>query len=270
MSRSADVASSSHRSAFPVQPCLRTSSASAAAMAGHLRIGRGAGIGAQAEVMLDLDPGRQSAREALLNRRLLPANRHPDEERKKEERTCSGSRRCVTFRANWYRLAATAEDPPRVSIIQSAAHYLSREPCGSAMLWQVQRFRRTSAGLCRHQPPRLKLLHQAVHQSRALRCRKPIWTATARWTMARIDDFLLLFSVNRAALNRRLTELMRRVWRGLRRWHQANPIGARRRPTTTFRPSFTVCSSTIRCNIPVPTFDYLVSTKPSNKRNATS
>ena len=43
---------------------------------------------------------------------------------------------------------------------------------------------------------------------------------------AAIDDFLLLFSVNRAGLySYGSQKLMRRVWRGLRRWHQANPIG---------------------------------------------
>jgi cyclopropane-fatty-acyl-phospholipid synthase len=43
---------------------------------------------------------------------------------------------------------------------------------------------------------------------------------------AQIHDFLLLFSVNRAALySYGSQKLMRRVWRGLRRWHQANPIG---------------------------------------------
>ena len=41
-----------------------------------------------------------------------------------------------------------------------------------------------------------------------------------------IHDFLLLFSVNRAGLySYGSQKLMRRVWRGLRRWHQANPIG---------------------------------------------
>src|SRR5262245_61869931 len=43
---------------------------------------------------------------------------------------------------------------------------------------------------------------------------------------AKIHDFLLLFSVNRAALYSYGSQrLMRRTWRGLRRWHQANPIG---------------------------------------------
>jgi hypothetical protein len=43
---------------------------------------------------------------------------------------------------------------------------------------------------------------------------------------AAIHDFLLLFSVNRAGLYAYGSQkLMRRVWRGLRRWHQANPIG---------------------------------------------
>jgi cyclopropane-fatty-acyl-phospholipid synthase len=43
---------------------------------------------------------------------------------------------------------------------------------------------------------------------------------------AAIHDFLLLFSVNRAGLYSYGSQrLMRRVWRGLRRWHQANPIG---------------------------------------------
>ena len=41
-----------------------------------------------------------------------------------------------------------------------------------------------------------------------------------------LHDFLLLFSVNRAGLySYGSQKLMRRVWRGLRRWHQANPIG---------------------------------------------
>ena len=43
---------------------------------------------------------------------------------------------------------------------------------------------------------------------------------------AQIHDFLMLFSVNRAALYSYGTQkLMRRLWRSLRRWHQANPIG---------------------------------------------
>src|SRR6187200_883140 len=43
---------------------------------------------------------------------------------------------------------------------------------------------------------------------------------------AKIHDFLMLFSVNRAALYSYGTQkLMRRLWRSLRRWHQANPIG---------------------------------------------
>ena len=43
---------------------------------------------------------------------------------------------------------------------------------------------------------------------------------------AAIHDFLLLFSVNRAGLYAYGSQkLMRRGWRGLRRWHQANPIG---------------------------------------------
>jgi cyclopropane-fatty-acyl-phospholipid synthase len=43
---------------------------------------------------------------------------------------------------------------------------------------------------------------------------------------AAIHDFLLLFSLNRAGLySYGSQKLMRRVWRGLRRWHQANPIG---------------------------------------------
>ncbi|MBR0799592.1 class I SAM-dependent methyltransferase [Bradyrhizobium jicamae] len=43
---------------------------------------------------------------------------------------------------------------------------------------------------------------------------------------ATIRDFLLLFSVNRAGLySYGSQKLMRRVWRSLRRWHQANPIG---------------------------------------------
>jgi cyclopropane-fatty-acyl-phospholipid synthase len=43
---------------------------------------------------------------------------------------------------------------------------------------------------------------------------------------AAIHDFLLLFSINRTGLYRYGSQrLMRRIWRGLRRWHQANPIG---------------------------------------------
>ena len=42
-----------------------------------------------------------------------------------------------------------------------------------------------------------------------------------------IYDFLLLFSVNRSHLYGHATQkLMHRLWRALRRWHQANPIGA--------------------------------------------
>ena len=43
---------------------------------------------------------------------------------------------------------------------------------------------------------------------------------------AAIHDFLMLFSVNRGGLySYGSHKIMRRVWRGLRRWHQANPIG---------------------------------------------
>ncbi len=41
-----------------------------------------------------------------------------------------------------------------------------------------------------------------------------------------VDDLLMLFSVNRAGLGAHGSQkLLRRVWRALRRWHQANPIG---------------------------------------------
>jgi cyclopropane-fatty-acyl-phospholipid synthase len=43
---------------------------------------------------------------------------------------------------------------------------------------------------------------------------------------AAIHVFLLLFSVNRVRLySYGSQKLMRGVWRGMRRWHQANPIG---------------------------------------------
>ena len=43
---------------------------------------------------------------------------------------------------------------------------------------------------------------------------------------AQIHDFLLLFSVNRAGLYSYGSQrLMRRLWRAMRRWQQANPIG---------------------------------------------
>jgi cyclopropane-fatty-acyl-phospholipid synthase len=42
-----------------------------------------------------------------------------------------------------------------------------------------------------------------------------------------IHDFLLLFSVNRSGLGGHASQkLIRKVWRALRRWHQANPVGA--------------------------------------------
>jgi hypothetical protein len=49
---------------------------------------------------------------------------------------------------------------------------------------------------------------------------------------------------------------MRRVWRGLRRWHQANPIGL---AAAHARHHYDIstelnCSSTTRCNIPAPIF----------------
>jgi cyclopropane-fatty-acyl-phospholipid synthase len=88
-----------------------------------------------------------------------------------------------------------------------------------------------------------------------------------------IHDFLLLFSVNRTGLySYGSQKLMRRVWRGLRRWHQANPIrlaAAHAATTTTSRPNFTACSSTIRCNIPALIFE-TPSMKRSNRRSATS
>lgn len=41
-----------------------------------------------------------------------------------------------------------------------------------------------------------------------------------------VHDFLMLFSVNRSALySYGSQKAMRKIWRGLRRWHQANPIG---------------------------------------------
>jgi cyclopropane-fatty-acyl-phospholipid synthase len=41
-----------------------------------------------------------------------------------------------------------------------------------------------------------------------------------------VHDFLQLFSVNRSGLAGHASQrVLRRVWRGLRRWHQANPIG---------------------------------------------
>jgi len=41
-----------------------------------------------------------------------------------------------------------------------------------------------------------------------------------------IQDLLMLFSVNRSALySQGSQKLLRNVWRGLRRWHQANPVG---------------------------------------------
>ncbi|MGB7260317.1 MAG: class I SAM-dependent methyltransferase, partial [Pseudolabrys sp.] len=43
---------------------------------------------------------------------------------------------------------------------------------------------------------------------------------------AAVHDFLLLFSLNRSGLYTYGSQkLLRRLWRGLRRWHQANPIG---------------------------------------------
>jgi cyclopropane-fatty-acyl-phospholipid synthase len=42
-----------------------------------------------------------------------------------------------------------------------------------------------------------------------------------------IRDFILLFSVNRAGLAGHGSQrLLRKLWRAVRRWHQANPIGA--------------------------------------------
>ncbi|HEY5216497.1 MAG TPA: cyclopropane-fatty-acyl-phospholipid synthase, partial [Pseudolabrys sp.] len=41
-----------------------------------------------------------------------------------------------------------------------------------------------------------------------------------------VYDLLLLFSVNRAGLaSHGGQKLLRRAWRALRRWHQANPVG---------------------------------------------
>src|SRR5262245_37915814 len=41
-----------------------------------------------------------------------------------------------------------------------------------------------------------------------------------------VHDFIMLFSVNRQALySYGSQKLMRKIWRALRRWHQANPIG---------------------------------------------
>ena len=43
---------------------------------------------------------------------------------------------------------------------------------------------------------------------------------------AQVYDFLMLFSVNRAGLYSYGSQrLLRRLWRGMRRWHQANPVG---------------------------------------------
>lgn len=41
-----------------------------------------------------------------------------------------------------------------------------------------------------------------------------------------VYDFLLLFSVNRKGLaSHPVQQLLRRTWRGLKRWHQSNPLG---------------------------------------------
>ena len=41
-----------------------------------------------------------------------------------------------------------------------------------------------------------------------------------------VRDFILLFSLNRSGLaGYGSQKVLRKVWRGLRRWHQANPIG---------------------------------------------
>jgi cyclopropane-fatty-acyl-phospholipid synthase len=90
---------------------------------------------------------------------------------------------------------------------------------------------------------------------------------------AAIHDFLWLFSVNRSGLySYGSQKLMRRVWRGLRRWHQANPIGlaaVMRVTITTSQPNSIACSSTTRCNIPALIFAIQSMTR-SNRRSATS
>ena len=41
-----------------------------------------------------------------------------------------------------------------------------------------------------------------------------------------VEDLLILFSINRSGLGAHASQKMvRRLWRGLKRWHQANPVG---------------------------------------------
>ena len=41
-----------------------------------------------------------------------------------------------------------------------------------------------------------------------------------------VEDLLLLFSINRAGLGAHASQkLLRQLWRGLKRWQQANPVG---------------------------------------------
>jgi cyclopropane fatty-acyl-phospholipid synthase-like methyltransferase len=67
--------------------------------------------------------------------------------------------------------------------------------------------------------------------------------------------------------------LMRRVWRGLRRWHQANPIGLAaahaRHHYDISTELYRLFLDDQRCNIPALIFE-TPSMKRSNRRSATS
>ena len=88
-----------------------------------------------------------------------------------------------------------------------------------------------------------------------------------------MHDFLMLFSVNRQALYTYGSQkVMRKVWRALRRWHQANRSARRpkmRAIITTSRANSTGSSSTRTCNIPAP-ISAIPNTKRWNRRSATS
>ena len=88
-----------------------------------------------------------------------------------------------------------------------------------------------------------------------------------------IHDFLLLFSVNRSGLySYGSQKLMRRVWRGLRRWHQANPVGI---AAAHARHHYDISTELYRLFLddqmqyPALTFE-IPSMKPWNRRSATS
>ena len=77
----------------------------------------------------------------------------------------------------------------------------------------------------RHHPHSRPRLEKRLFPNPELHAGEAYMDGTLTFEEGRLHDFMLLFSVNRAALCARLAEVLRRMWRALRRWHQANTVG---------------------------------------------